>query len=144
MIIEVFINRTARSTHERSGRIPPAGWIGGFRERICWDVAASEIEDVDGIARPFQGVYPSSMPIESIAKGRRSSILNATAPTAVLVHQGAARVGVQCHCVLRLEVDAFDDVDFAIVGPLVMLHVSISHADSSNGRCGLGHKTERK
>ena len=121
MIIEVLIDRAAGSTHKRSARIPPAGWIRGSRERICWDVAASEIEYVDGIARPFQGIHPSSMPIESIAEGRRSSILNATAPFAVLVHQGAVRIGVQCHCVLRLEVDAFDDVDFAIVGPLVML-----------------------
>ena len=84
------------------------------------------------------------MPIESISKGSRSSILNATAPSAVLVHQGAVRVGVQCHCVLRLVVDAFDDVDFAIVGPLVMLWVRISHADSSNGGCGLENKGQRK
>ena len=121
MIIEVLIDRTPGSTHKRSRRIPPAGWVGGIGERIGWDVAACEIKDVDGIARPFQGIDPSSVPIESIAEGRRASILNATAPSAVLVHQGAARVGVQCHCVLRLEVDAFDDVDFAIVGPLVML-----------------------
>ena len=36
---------------------------------------------------------------------------------------------MQRHCVLGLEVDAFDDVDFAIVGPLVTLEISIFDTD---------------
>ncbi len=144
MISEMLIDRAPGPTHERSGRVPPAGRIRGCRERVGGDVAAGEIEDVDGVARPFQGVYASPVPVEAVAEGRRAAVLDAAAPAAVLVHQGAARVGVQCHCILGLEVDAFDDVDFAVVGPLVVLQVSMSHADSSDGRWGLGYKRESK
>ena len=80
MIIEVLVNRAPGSAHERSGRRPPAGWIGGCGERIGRDVAPGEIEDVDGVARPFEGIDSSAVAVESVAKGSRSAVLDAAAP----------------------------------------------------------------
>ena len=121
VVSEVVVDRAPGPAYEGGRRSPPAGRVRGSRERVGGDGAAGEVEDVDGVARPFQGVDPAAVTVEAVAEGRRAAVLDPAAPAAVLVHQGAAGTGVQCHGVLRLVVDAFDDVDFAVVGPLVMM-----------------------
>ncbi len=79
--------------------------------------------DLDGIAGPFHGVYPTSVVVETIAVRLRSSTLDAAAliTEAVLVHQRAARAGVHGHGVLIVVVNTFNDVNFSAGGPFCSL-----------------------
>ena len=75
--------------------------------------------DVDVVGSPFGGVDASAGGIQAVAIGGGAAGGEAAALVgeAGFAGKGAALGGVHGHGVAGLEVDAFDDVDFAVGGP---------------------------
>ncbi len=119
VVFEVVVDRAAWAALERGCGVAPAGGVGVGARGAVWDAAAGEEPDVDGGAGPFHGIDTTLGVVEAVAEGSGATGFGTAASfaLAVFVDHGAAAVGVHGHCVLCLVVDAFDDVDFAVVGP---------------------------
>lgn len=116
MIVDVAI----RSTLKRSGRVPPRGWVRICTSSAVGNVVTAEKPDIDGGASPFHSIYTAFGSIETISIGGWTALLDSTTSMslAIFVDHGAASTRVQRHCVGRLVVDAFDDVDLTVTRPI--------------------------
>lgn len=134
---EMLIDRATRPAHKRRGRIAPTGWIRHCSERIRRDGVSGEEPDTDGVAGPLHGVDTASVRIETVTERSPASSLDTAARIAltVLIDHRTATARVHRDCILRLEIDAFDDVDFAIVGPRGAGHPK----RRPNATCATGH-----
>lgn len=135
LVLEIMVD-VAAALEFRDG-VSPAGGIRVAAGDVGWDAAAREEPDADGVAGPFCRVDTTAGRVEAGAVGgggrggdSTSSVCGLPggidvavrsrhgASVSAIVGNGAPGRGVQGHGVLGLGVDAFDDVDFAAVGPI--------------------------
>lgn len=124
VVLKVLVNVTGSPSYKRSGRVAPARRIWRATGNTAGDVAAAEKPNIDSTAGPFHCIDTSLVIVEAIAKGVAATGLDPTALVAltVRVDHGTASVGVHSHRVLRLIIDALNDIDFAIVWPARTSH----------------------
>ena len=140
VVVEVVVDGAAVATLEGSCCGAPRRGVRVGACSVRRDAAAGEEPDVDGGAGPFHGVDAAVGVVEAVTEGGRTACLGAAAGVslAVGVDHGAAAAGVHGHCVLVLVVDTFDDVDFAVVGPVGTL-MAMSVLGRIMRRLGLSH-----
>lgn len=121
---------------ESTVRSTPRAWIRGAIGDIGGDITVAEVPDTDSIAGPLSSVDAAAVAVEPCAEGLVRGRLDAAARVGVLarglhetiagferageagVIDAAAVAGVEGHVVLGLVIDTFDDIDFAVVGPV--------------------------
>lgn len=135
MILELVVN--VAGTGELARGLTPAGRVRCAVGEIGRNGVSGEEPDVDRLACPFRGVDSSTVGVEAISKAVGVATANRTANIVALscsidiairgfelsreltgVGDAATSVRMQSHVVDRLGVDAFNDIDFSIVGPI--------------------------
>lgn len=135
-VFEMLVDIAAAPAKPR-GRSAPLAWVGCAAVlNIGRDAAARPEPDADGLGRPFGGVDATVPGVEggaksvgTMARDGAPRVLRLPWRIAVAIRGAGrtgearfgdrtARAGVEGHLVGRLCVDAFDDVDFAVRGPV--------------------------
>lgn len=137
-LVEMVVNVARFGKSGRRGT--PSRRIGSATSDIPGDARSGEEPDVDGSACPFSGVDTASSIVEAVAVGGALATSDGTAGVGCLARSfdeavgsldiaaepegldGASIAGVEGHLVGGLVVDAFDDVDFAVAGPVGAEH----------------------
>ena len=133
LILEVTVNVT--STLELRDRFPPRCRVWTPIPNIAWDGPPREEPDTDRRTRPFGGVNAASDRVETSAVGLCVLVLDVATRVAALtrgvnpaissaqcageaavVGNGAPLRGMQRHGIVSVVINAFDNVDFTIVG----------------------------
>lgn len=131
------------TTRKARGGCAPPRRDGLAGADVAGDFVRGEEPDVDGGTGPFGGVDAAAGVVEAPAVGLGVFAADAAAAVGGLaagvdvavvcvegageagVFDGATVGGVQGHLILGLVVYAFDDVDFAIVGPVGAKHPAV-------------------
>lgn len=124
VVHEVLVDVAVVAADEAGCGGSPVAGSGVRAGDIAWDAATREEPDVDVAARPLHGIDPATGIVEVgaivVGAGGFDGATKATLATAA--GEGAPVARVHCHLVLAAGVDAFNDVDFAAVGPIRACH----------------------
>jgi hypothetical protein len=119
VVLEVIIYCATLTTLEGCSGRTPRRRIRGVAAYASRHVTAGKEPYVDNVAGPFHSVDAAAAIVEPVTEGVRAASLHAAAcaSLAALVDHGAAGAAVHGDCVLGLVADAFNDIDFAVIGP---------------------------
>ena len=122
--LEVVIYRAALAALEGCSGWTPRSRIRGVAAYASRNVTAGEEPYIDNVAGPFHSVDAAAAIVETVTESVRATSLHAAAcaSLAALIDHGAAGAAVHGDCVLGLVADAFNDIDFAVIGPRGACH----------------------
>ena len=117
------INRAALATLEIGGGFAPRRGIRVRTGSVGGGGAFGPEPDVDVVGGPFGGIDTAAGAVEAVAVRRGAAAVDAATfvGEAGVSGEGATVGGVHGHDVVGLVVDAFEDVDFAVGGPVGIL-----------------------